>query len=387
MVDGEGQLANEDDGQRRDAVENHFKWVAAAAYLGCHSIRVNAAGGGTPEQAERRRLPAPDRSGRDAYDINVIVENHGGLSSDGAWLAGVMRRCDHPLAGTLPFGNFYEYDRYQGVADLMPFAKAVSAKSYAFDGEGNETKIDYARMMRIVKDAGYRGWVGVEYEGGDADERAGITHAGALERLRKEPAEPGRGRSGTMGRSSHPRDLLPGPRGAPTAPDPGIQAPSSGPGPAGRRDRISAPTGPSETTGAAPEEALRPLQSHDLPIEPAPVTWSEPNHPDPSPPTAPPWPRSPQSRRTIAAGDSPTSTPSVARSTRASSAPPRPRRRPRTGRAALARSRATRTPTGSATAARSLVARAVYRRFGICRVTLRELAHEGKVPGMRKSSW
>ena len=124
----------------------------------------------------------------DAYDINVIVENHGGLSSDGAWLAGVMRRCDHPRVGTLPdFGNFYEYDRYQGVADLMPFAKAVSAKSYAFDGEGNETKIDYARMMRIVKDAGYRGWVGVEYEGGDADERAGITRTRELlERLRKE---------------------------------------------------------------------------------------------------------------------------------------------------------------------------------------------------------
>lgn len=190
MVDGEGQLANEDDGQRRDAVENHFKWVAAAAYLGCHSIRVNAAGGGTPEQQAERAADSLLRIARvsDAYDINVIVENHGGLSSDGAWLAGVMRRCDHPRVGTLPdFGNFYEYDRYQGVADLMPFAKAVSAKSYAFDGEGNETKIDYARMMRIVKDAGYRGWVGVEYEGGDADERAGITRTRELlERLRKE---------------------------------------------------------------------------------------------------------------------------------------------------------------------------------------------------------
>ena len=190
MVDGEGQLADEDDSRRREAVENHFKWVAAAAYLGCHSIRVNAGGGGTPEQQAARAAESLLRIARvsDAYDINVIVENHGGLSSDGAWLAGVMRRCDHPRVGTLPdFGNFYEYDRYQGVADLMPFAKAVSAKSYAFDGEGNETKIDYARMMKIVKDAGYRGWVGVEYDGGDADERAGITRTRELlERLRTE---------------------------------------------------------------------------------------------------------------------------------------------------------------------------------------------------------
>jgi len=192
MVDGEGQLADEDDGRRRDAVENHFKWVAAAAYLGCHSIRVNAGGGGTPEQQAERAADSLKRIARvsDAYDINVIVENHGGLSSDGAWLAGVMRRCDHPRVGTLPdFGNFYEYDRYQGVEDLMPFAKAVSAKSYAFDDAGNETKIDYGRMMRIVRDAGYRGWVGVEYEGGDPDERAGITATRELlERLRKELA-------------------------------------------------------------------------------------------------------------------------------------------------------------------------------------------------------
>ncbi|MDG1049964.1 MAG: sugar phosphate isomerase/epimerase [Planctomycetota bacterium] len=192
MVDGEGQLADEDEARRRDAVENHFKWVAAAAYLGCHSIRVNAGGGGTPEQQAERAADSLLRIARvsDAYEINVIVENHGGLSSDGAWLAGVMRRCDHPRVGTLPdFGNFGEYDRYQGVADLMPFAKAVSAKSYAFDGDGNETKIDYARMMNIVKGAGYRGWVGVEYEGPDADERAGITRTRELlERVRKELA-------------------------------------------------------------------------------------------------------------------------------------------------------------------------------------------------------
>ena len=192
MVDGEGQLADPDDARRRDAVENHFKWVAAAAYLRCHAIRVNAGGQGPREaQAERaadslRRIARVSR----AYDISVIVENHGGLSSDGAWLADVMRRADDEFVGTLPdFGNFYDYDRYQGVADLMPFAKAVSAKSYAFGPDGRETKIDYARMLKIVRDAGYRGHVGIEYEGGDADEAAGIAATKALlERVRAELA-------------------------------------------------------------------------------------------------------------------------------------------------------------------------------------------------------
>ncbi|QDV06346.1 Xylose isomerase-like TIM barrel [Planctomycetes bacterium Poly30] len=190
MVDGEGQLADADDAHRRDAVENHFKWVAAAAYLGCHSIRVNAGGQGERDEMAARAADSLRRIARvsDAYDINVIVENHGGLSSDGAWLADVMKRADHPRVGTLPdFGNFYDYDRYQGVADLMPYAKAVSAKTHDFDASGNETKTDYKRMLQIVQDAGYRGWVGIEYEGGNGDEAAGILATKALlERVRAE---------------------------------------------------------------------------------------------------------------------------------------------------------------------------------------------------------
>lgn len=188
MVDGEGQLGDADDARRRDAVENHFKWVAAAAYLGCHAIRVNAGGNGKPDEVAARCADSLRRIARvgEGYGISVIVENHGGLSSVGSWLAGVMRAADHPGVGTLPdFGNFYEYDRYQGVEDLMPFAKAVSAKSYAFDEKGDETKIDYARMLQIVKGAGYRGWIGIEYEGGDGDEVAGIQKTRELlERLR-----------------------------------------------------------------------------------------------------------------------------------------------------------------------------------------------------------
>jgi L-ribulose-5-phosphate 3-epimerase len=182
MVDGEGPLAAKDDGARAKAIRNHFKWIAAAAYLGCHSIRVNAAGAsdwedGMGRAAESLRTLAEVA---DPYDINVIVENHGGLSSNGEWLAGVMVKADHPRVGTLPdFGNFNlgggkSYDRYKGVAELMPFAKAVSAKSHTFDAEGNETQSDYLRLMTTVKEAGYRGHVGVEYEGSKHTEAEGI---------------------------------------------------------------------------------------------------------------------------------------------------------------------------------------------------------------------
>lgn len=184
MCDGEGALGDPDEPARLKAVENHVKWLELAAALGCHSIRVNAdaRGKGTPdEQAERaadglRRLCVR----AEKFGLNVIVENHGGLSSNGAWLAGVMRRVQHPRCGTLPdFGNFSisateTYDRYRGVGELMPFAKAVSAKSHDFNDAGDETATDYRRMMRIVLDAGYRGFVGVEYEGSRLGEPEGI---------------------------------------------------------------------------------------------------------------------------------------------------------------------------------------------------------------------
>ena len=114
------------------------------------------------------------------YGIGVIVENHGGLSSNGAWLASVMKTVDHPGCGTLPdFGNFHlgggkQYDRYKGVTELMPFAKAVSAKSHSFDAAGNETRTDFMKMMKIVIDAGYHGYVGIEGEGGKPGEMDGI---------------------------------------------------------------------------------------------------------------------------------------------------------------------------------------------------------------------
>ncbi len=183
MVDGEGQLGNPDSAARMQAVKNHYKWIHAAKYLGCHSIRVNAASQGS--RSEQLKLAADGLGALAEYGakekIGVIVENHGGLSSDGSWLAAVMQQVDNPNCGTLPdFGNFMLgdgkwYDRYKGVEELMPYAKAVSAKSRAFDPvTGQETTTDYARMMQIVRDAGYKGYIGIEYEGGQVSEKEGI---------------------------------------------------------------------------------------------------------------------------------------------------------------------------------------------------------------------
>jgi sugar phosphate isomerase/epimerase len=182
MCDGEGATGDPDAAARARTVENHHRWVDAAVALGCHSIRVNAQSSGTPDE---QRALAADGLRRlaefgDGHGINVIVENHGGLSSNGAWLASVIRAVDHPRCGTLPdFGNFRIsetewYDRYQGVAELMPFARAVSAKSHDFDEHGNERHTDFRRMLGIVLDADYHGHVGIEYEGDRLDEARGI---------------------------------------------------------------------------------------------------------------------------------------------------------------------------------------------------------------------
>lgn len=182
MVDGEGALGDADEAGRKRAVENHYKWADAAKFLGCHSIRVNAQSSGSYEEQQKRAADGLRKLSEYAakLDLNVIVENHGGLSSNGAWLAGVIKMTEMKNCGTLPdFGNFRvsgseEYDRYKGVAELMPYAKAVSAKSHDFDEEGNETHTDYFKMMKIVLDAGYHGYVGIEYEGDKLGEKEGI---------------------------------------------------------------------------------------------------------------------------------------------------------------------------------------------------------------------
>ncbi len=189
MCDGEGNLGDPDDKKRTTAVSNHLRWLEWAKFLGCHSIRVNAASDWKKGFEETQKLAADGLRKLsvegDKFGLNVIVENHGGLSSHGGWLSGVMKLVDHKRCGTLPdFGNFNigkiegqpgAYDRYKGVDELMPFAKGVSAKSHDFDDKGNETKTDYRKMLEIVlKKHKYSGFIGIEYEGSKLGEPEGI---------------------------------------------------------------------------------------------------------------------------------------------------------------------------------------------------------------------
>lgn len=188
MIDGQGNLAVNDEAERDETVEKHKKWVDAAAAMGCHAIRVNLNGSMVPEEWHTSAVDGLTKLSTYAKtkNINVLVENHGGLSSNGALHAAVMKAVNLDNCGTLPdFGNFCitrnedrscneEYDKYKGIAELMPYAKAVSAKSNDFDAEGNAIDIDYTKILKMVKNAGYTGFIGVEYEGSVLNEEEGI---------------------------------------------------------------------------------------------------------------------------------------------------------------------------------------------------------------------
>ena len=180
MCDNEGNLGDPDPAKRQSAVENHYKWVEAAKFLGCHTIRVNGYSSGTPE--EQKKLVADGMRKlcefADPIGINVVIENHGGLSSNARWLVETITAANHPRAGTLPdFGNFRiggptknnpdakveSYDSYVGVREMMPLAKGVSVKPRVWDAKGNSSDIDLLKMMKIVVDAGYRGHCGIEH--------------------------------------------------------------------------------------------------------------------------------------------------------------------------------------------------------------------------------
>ncbi len=198
MVDDEGDLGNTDDAQRSTAVTNHHKWVDAAAMLGCHSIRINAFGDGSKEDVGSAMVDGLGRLCEYASEsaINVLIENHGLYSSDPSWVAKIIKEIGLSNCGTLPdFGNFClsakwgstqdgsceeAYDLYDGVREMLPFAKGVSAKSYMFDESGDQVMIDYSKMLKIVKDAGFDGYIGIEYEGSDKTEEEGIKATKAL---------------------------------------------------------------------------------------------------------------------------------------------------------------------------------------------------------------
>jgi len=190
MIDGEGVLGHLDEPTRLKAIENHYKWMDAAATLGCPMIRVNVEGDGDKDAVAKAAVDSLGRLieyGR-KQNVDVIVENHIGISCNAGWLAGVMKQVNSPHCGTLAdFGNFCinrtkpetndiagymktkcleEYDRYKGITELMPFAKGVHAKAHLFDTAGNDTETDFYKMFKIIKDSGFKGWVSIEYEGG-----------------------------------------------------------------------------------------------------------------------------------------------------------------------------------------------------------------------------
>ena len=185
MIDGQGSLASSNFSQRSEAIENHKRWIDFALTLGCETMRVNLSGEENLEKWTENSIKSLSELSNYNKNINVVVENHGGLSSNGKYLSNVMSKVNIENCGTLPdFGNFCIdgsprdcnewYDIYKGVEELMPYAHAVSAKSYDFDDSGNETKIDYSKMIEIVKKAGYKGYVGIEFEGDKMSEDEGI---------------------------------------------------------------------------------------------------------------------------------------------------------------------------------------------------------------------
>ena len=186
MIDNQGDLASSNINERLQAIDNHKRWIDLSAEIGCKTMRVNLNGEKDLNKWTKNSVKSLTALNKYNENVNVVVENHGGLSSNGKYLSNVMSKVKLENCGTLPdFGNFcmngspwgsctQMYDRYLGIEELMPYAHAVSAKSYDFDDEGNETSIDYERMMEIVKKSGYQGYVGIEYEGNRLAEDDGI---------------------------------------------------------------------------------------------------------------------------------------------------------------------------------------------------------------------
>jgi len=197
MCDDEGPLSSPNQKEMLESVENHKKWIEAAAVLGCVTVRVNLHGEGDPDDRKKASVDALSRLGdfSKPMNINVVVENHGSVTSNGNWLADVMKQVGRSNVGTLPdFGNFCmshpwgtiqegcdeQYDMYAGVQQMLPWAKGVSAKTYDFDGNGEQPLLNYKKLLGIVKDSGFKGYIGIEFEGINQGEAEGVRNTMAL---------------------------------------------------------------------------------------------------------------------------------------------------------------------------------------------------------------
>lgn len=191
MVDDEGPLSSTDEKVRIESVENHKKWIEDAKILGCLTVRVNLHGEGSPDDRKKASVDSLGRLGEFALpmQINVVVENHGSVTSNAEWVVDVMKQVNMKNIGTLPdFGNWCisdpwgtiqngckeMYDIYKGVQLLLPYAKGVSAKTYDFDTAGEQPMLDYKKLIGIVKNSGFKGYIGIEYEGLKLPEDQGV---------------------------------------------------------------------------------------------------------------------------------------------------------------------------------------------------------------------
>lgn len=198
MVDEEGELGAAEKPERTRAVDRHRRWIEAAQRLGCDAIRVNAFGKGdrkTLREALIDGLGTLAEAGSEA-DIHILVENHGLHTSDAGFMTGIIKAVNNPYLGTLPdFGNWClnkewggtkdgsctdSYGPVKGLQQMLPYAKGVSAKSYDFDPDGNETTLPYRALLKEVKDSGFTGYIGIEYEGDRLSEAEGIRATKAL---------------------------------------------------------------------------------------------------------------------------------------------------------------------------------------------------------------
>jgi len=181
-------LASLSSEERSRAIDFHKIWVDTAAKIDCHSIRINLkSNDGTAEEVQEVCSESISKliEYSSQSNISVVLENHGGLTGNGKWLSGLIKNINNEFVGSLPdFGDFnfcqtrgdlnfanvdreceMKYDKYLGVEELIPYAKGISAKSHDFDKNGSETKTDYKRMMEIIKNSDFSGYISIEYEG------------------------------------------------------------------------------------------------------------------------------------------------------------------------------------------------------------------------------
>lgn len=197
QLDHTGNLCASDETERNKAVETAKKWVDAAKYLNAPAVRVNAHGDGSADEMKTQCMDGIGRLAEYAntQGIQVLIENHGGVSSRGDWLADLVSSLSDKEVGSLAdFHNWCyetvdgglwgecrnEYDYYKGFAELIGSAKGVSVKAMHFDSTGNEPNLNFHKFFKIMKEGGYDGYLGVEYEGNDLPSREGILKTKAL---------------------------------------------------------------------------------------------------------------------------------------------------------------------------------------------------------------